>query len=257
MAAVHLCLACQRASGSTINSDLKNNIQMCCLLGQFDDAASSLMFDKDISNLSKPWIKGRGFIQSGNEIIETQTYWTQPEKDWEFDEDALVTYENPNFREQCKIRGKDFDALNTGWVKQIPLDELMDEEDKEDEDEEELDNEEMDEEDDFLPRKKDDSSKSKDEDEEEDDSWWDEEDEEDEEEEESKSEESTPPEINAIPEDIGKEFTGTTNHEKVEAAIAKADIGEKPRIKLNFDKTQGDNPKPVKKIKINLPPPKT
>ena len=209
---------------------------MCCLLGQFDDAASSLMFDKDISNLSKPWIKGRGFIQSGNEIIETQTYWTQPEKDWEFDEDALVTYENPNFREQCKIRGKDFDALNTGWVKQIPLDELMDEEDEDDEDEEELDNEEMDEEDD---------------------SWWDEEDEEDEEEEEDKSEESTPPEINAIPEDIGKEFTGTTNHEKVEADIAKADIGEKPKIKLNFDKTQGDNPKPVKKIKINLPPPKT
>ena len=32
-----------------------------------------------ISNLAKPEIKGRGFLQSGNEIIETQTYYTQPE----------------------------------------------------------------------------------------------------------------------------------------------------------------------------------
>ena len=38
-AAVHLALACQRASGSTISTDLKNNIQMSCLLGGFDDGA--------------------------------------------------------------------------------------------------------------------------------------------------------------------------------------------------------------------------
>lgn len=39
-AAVHLALACQRASGSTISTDLKNNIQMSVLLGGFDDGAS-------------------------------------------------------------------------------------------------------------------------------------------------------------------------------------------------------------------------
>lgn len=61
-AGVHLALACQRASGNTISSDLKNNIQMSCLLGSFDGAASTLMFDKDISNLCKPETKGRGFI---------------------------------------------------------------------------------------------------------------------------------------------------------------------------------------------------
>ena len=78
-AAVHLALACQRPSGSTINGDLKNNIQMGVLLGGFDDGASTMMFDKDISNMAKPEIKGRGFIQSGKDIIETQTYFTMPE----------------------------------------------------------------------------------------------------------------------------------------------------------------------------------
>lgn len=47
-AAVHLALACQRPSGSTINGDLKNNIQMGVLLGGFDDGASTMMFDKDL-----------------------------------------------------------------------------------------------------------------------------------------------------------------------------------------------------------------
>jgi len=42
-AGVHLALACQRASGSTISTDLKNNIQMSVLLGGFDDGASQLM----------------------------------------------------------------------------------------------------------------------------------------------------------------------------------------------------------------------
>jgi hypothetical protein len=46
-AGVHLALACQRASGSTISTDLKNNIQMSVLLGGFDDGASQLMFEKD------------------------------------------------------------------------------------------------------------------------------------------------------------------------------------------------------------------
>jgi len=142
-AAVHLALACQRASGSTISTDLKNNIQMSVLLGGFDDGASQLMFEKDISQLAKPQIKGRGFIGSGNEIIETQTYYTQPENDWEFDEDQKLSYNNPVFVELCKRRGKNFDELNTGWVPQHPLDE--DQVEEEEEIEEELEDDEDDE----------------------------------------------------------------------------------------------------------------
>ena len=46
-AACHLALACQRASGNTISSDLMNNIQQAILLGDFDAGASQLVFDKD------------------------------------------------------------------------------------------------------------------------------------------------------------------------------------------------------------------
>lgn len=71
---VFMVLGCQRASGSVISTDLKNNINMSILLGNFDDAASCLMFEKDISNYCRPDIKGRGFIGSGNEILETQMF---------------------------------------------------------------------------------------------------------------------------------------------------------------------------------------
>lgn len=135
-AAVHLALACQRASGSTISTDLKNNIQMSVLLGGFDDGASQLMFEKDISQLAKPQIKGRGFIGSGNEIIETQTYYTQPENDWMFDEDQKLSYNNPVFVELCKRQGKNFDELNTGWVPQHKIGEEPEEEEDEIEEEE-------------------------------------------------------------------------------------------------------------------------
>ena len=47
---------------------------MRVLLGGFDDGISQLMFEKDISNLCKPEIKGRGFIGYGNNIVETQIY---------------------------------------------------------------------------------------------------------------------------------------------------------------------------------------
>ena len=120
-AAVHLALAAQRASGGTISSDLKNNIQMSVLLGGFDSGASTLMFEKDISNLAKPEIKGRGFIQSGKEIIETQTYYTQPEDDWVFDETLRATYNNPVYLEQKKRRKEPVD--DSGFVPQHPLDE--------------------------------------------------------------------------------------------------------------------------------------
>lgn len=125
-AAVHLALACQRASGGTISSDLKNNIQMSVLLGGFDSGASTLMFEKDISNLAKPEIKGRGFIQSGNEIIETQTYFTRPESDWVFDETLKATYNNPVYLDQKKMKNETVD--DSGFVVQRPLDEQPPEE---------------------------------------------------------------------------------------------------------------------------------
>jgi hypothetical protein len=119
-AATHLALACQRASGGTISSDLKNNIQMSILLGAFDSGASTLMFEKDITDLAKPEIKGRGFLQSGNEIIETQTYFIKPERDWVFDENLKMTYNNPVFLEQKEKRNEPIN--DSGWVAQYKLD---------------------------------------------------------------------------------------------------------------------------------------
>ena len=81
-AGVHLCLATQRPSSNVINADLKNNIQQGVILGEFDSSASSLIFDEDVSNLSKPEIKGRGFVKSGKDIAEFQSYWTDPKKDF-------------------------------------------------------------------------------------------------------------------------------------------------------------------------------
>ena len=113
------------------------------------------MFEKDISNLCKPEIKGRGFIGSGNEIIETQTYFTVPETDWEFDTDQKLTYNNPVFIEQCKRRGLKFDELNKGWVPQYKLDEKDDDiEEVDDEDDELEDDEEIDEDELFVSSKK-------------------------------------------------------------------------------------------------------
>ena len=73
-AGVHLCLVCQRPSGNTISTDLKNNIGLSILLGKFDSGFSDLMFGKDISDLCKSHNKGRGFITQGSNILEIQTY---------------------------------------------------------------------------------------------------------------------------------------------------------------------------------------
>lgn len=112
-AGVHLVLACQRASSNTINADLKNNIQLCSLLGGFDAGASSLMFDTDISHMAKPQIKGRGFTKSGNDLIEYQSYYAEPEDILVFDTDLKMTYNNPTYLKQC---GKD-SSLPTEWRK--------------------------------------------------------------------------------------------------------------------------------------------
>ena len=81
-AATHLALATQRPSGNIISSDLKNNIQQSVLLGLFDSGASTLIFDKDVSHLCKPKIKGRGFLKTGNDVVEFQSYWTTPKTDF-------------------------------------------------------------------------------------------------------------------------------------------------------------------------------
>ena len=99
--------------------------------------------------MAKPHIKGRGFLGSGNEIIETQTYYTQPENDWEFDENQKLTYNNPVFTEQCKRRGRNIDELNTGWVPQHkigeePEDEVVDDDIDDDIDDNDLDDDDED-----------------------------------------------------------------------------------------------------------------
>ena len=224
------------------------------------------MFEKDISNQAKPQIKGRGFVGSGNEIIETQTYFTQPHLDWEFDTNAALTFNNPEFLKQCKTRGVNVEELNTGWVKQYPLDHVpedLEEEDEEDEDLEEIS------EDAPVSEKV-----SKSEDEEDEDDWddWDEEEEEEEEEKpsensnSSKESEVSLDEINELFNEekpasdsmgldappsadfLDKLVSGTPNRDKVEAALDKIDSPTKPKIKLNLD------PGKAKNIKLNLKP---
>lgn len=86
------------------------------------------MVEKDISNLAKPEIKGRGFLQSGNQIIEVQTYYTQPENDWVFDEEMKVTYDNPVYLEQKKRRNETVD--DSGFVVPRRLSEIEEEKNK-------------------------------------------------------------------------------------------------------------------------------
>lgn len=115
-AGVSLGLATQRPSSNVINADLKNNIQMGCLLGDFDSGASTLIFDKDVSNMSKPEIKGRGFIKSGKEIFEFQSYWTT-KKDFELKEEIKPSqHENNsghNFDEPLLNEGEKEDTIQS------------------------------------------------------------------------------------------------------------------------------------------------
>lgn len=65
----------QRPSGNVINSDLKNNIQMSTILGDFGSSESTLTLDDDYSALAKPEIKGRGFVKTGQDVIEYQSFY--------------------------------------------------------------------------------------------------------------------------------------------------------------------------------------
>lgn len=48
---------------------------MTTLLGGFGSSESILCFDEDISDFCKPEIKGRGFVKTGNDIYEYQSFW--------------------------------------------------------------------------------------------------------------------------------------------------------------------------------------
>ena len=121
-AGVHVCIAAQSITQGTINSDQMNNIQQRIIVGGFDDGASARLFDKDISNRSKPQIKGRGFCMSGNEFYETQFFFFKQARDFVFDEDRLDTYNNKIFKEQkfgdenAEVPKECFD----GFVEQVP-----------------------------------------------------------------------------------------------------------------------------------------
>ena len=83
--------------------------------------------------------------KAGNEIIETQTYYTQPEKDWEFDEEQKLSYNNPVFADLLKNQGRKIEDLDKGWVPQHKIGEAEPEPD-EDEDEIEEDEDDIDDE---------------------------------------------------------------------------------------------------------------
>ena len=70
----YTAFTCQRINDSVLTTELRNNVQMYCLMGGFDDVTSTFVFEKDISDLCKPLIKGRGFIKNYNSIYETQIY---------------------------------------------------------------------------------------------------------------------------------------------------------------------------------------
>jgi len=105
-AAVHLALACQTASGDTIPKKLMDNIECKCLLGAFDSGTCTALYEKDITNLQKPEIKGRGFVKNGRYLYELQSYYTDPVKDWVFDEESIAAQDNPIFLKQLENRGE-------------------------------------------------------------------------------------------------------------------------------------------------------
>lgn len=99
-AGCHMVLATQKASSGTVSSELMNNIHQRAVLGDFDGGVSSTLFEKDISHMSRPEIKGRGFMKSGSQLYEFQSYWTDPKTDFVFEDvmfiDRLAEYREKN-----------------------------------------------------------------------------------------------------------------------------------------------------------------
>ena len=87
-AGLHLVLAMQKVTSSTVSNEVLNNIHQKVVLGEFDPGTSTNMFEKDISWMGKPEIKGRGFSKAGNTITEFQSYYTT-EDDFQFVDKTL------------------------------------------------------------------------------------------------------------------------------------------------------------------------
>lgn len=102
-AGCHMVLATQKASSGTVSSELMNNIHQRAVLGDFDGGVSSTLFEKDISHMSRPEIKGRGFMKSGSQLYEFQCYWTDPKTDFDFEEKMLID-ELKEYREKNPIK---------------------------------------------------------------------------------------------------------------------------------------------------------
>ena len=106
-AAVHLVIAAQLLTNDVVNRDMMNNIQLKTVLGVISPDVSTHMFDKDVSNRSKPRIKGRGQVQSvGSDIIEYQSFYTKEIDLWRFDPDNYASIESKIYNEQLERDGK-------------------------------------------------------------------------------------------------------------------------------------------------------
>lgn len=106
-AAVHLVIAAQLLTNDVVNRDMMNNIQLKTVLGVISPDVSTHMFDKDVSNRSKPRIKGRGQVQSvGSEVIEYQSFYTKEIDLWRFDPDNYASIESKIYNEQLERDGK-------------------------------------------------------------------------------------------------------------------------------------------------------
>lgn len=117
MAGVHSVFAMQNANGQAMSGDMRTNISMSIIFGDFDSGASTNLFERDYSNMSRPEIKGRGILNSGKDIIEFQGYYADEIDSWYFDESLKWTYENPIFDRQCEKREIIPDP--TGFVEQV------------------------------------------------------------------------------------------------------------------------------------------
>jgi DNA segregation ATPase FtsK/SpoIIIE-like protein len=112
---VRLLIAGQYASPAAINTELKNNIYLKVALGNFSDTTSNLIFDKDLSHLAQPEIKGRALMMNFNTLYRLQTYYNK-QSEWEFDESMKDTHINPQYIKNMAEKGIEID--DSGFVKQ-------------------------------------------------------------------------------------------------------------------------------------------
>ena len=69
---VYLFISAKYPSDTSLPVNLLNNISEKLILGNFNSDIFNYVFNKDVSNIVKFDTQNRGFLQSGNEIIEVQ-----------------------------------------------------------------------------------------------------------------------------------------------------------------------------------------